>query len=92
MNNNYEQLGFNQFLQKNDSLPAQDRGYFTNTDVDYDFEGFGATQINFGVIKQRVDIGIGKGGYIRIDGANKRIVINDGTNDRVLIGYQASGF
>jgi len=29
---------------------------------------------------------------IKIDGANKRIIINDGTNDRILIGYQAGGF
>lgn len=29
---------------------------------------------------------------ITIDGANKRIVINDGTNDRILIGYQSGGF
>lgn len=29
---------------------------------------------------------------IKIDGANKRIIINDGTNDRILIGYQSGGF
>lgn len=29
---------------------------------------------------------------VKIDGANKRILINDGTNNRILIGYQASGF
>lgn len=29
---------------------------------------------------------------IVIDGVNKRIIINDGTNDRVLLGYQAGGF
>ena len=27
-----------------------------------------------------------------IDGANKRIVVNDGSDDRVLIGYQSGGF
>ena len=31
-------------------------------------------------------------GTIVIDGINNRIVINDGTNDRVLIGYQLNGF
>lgn len=31
-------------------------------------------------------------GNVKIDGVNKRIIINDGTNDRVLLGYQASGF
>lgn len=29
---------------------------------------------------------------VLIDGANKRILINDGTNDRILIGYQSGGF
>lgn len=37
------------------------------------------------------DIEIGTGN-VKIDGANKRIIINDGTNDRILIGYQSSGF
>jgi hypothetical protein len=27
-----------------------------------------------------------------IDGANARIIVNDGTNDRILIGFQQSGF
>lgn len=29
---------------------------------------------------------------VKIDGANKRIIINDGSNDRILIGYQENGF
>jgi len=29
---------------------------------------------------------------IKIDGANKRILINDGSDDRVLLGYQEDGF
>ena len=31
-------------------------------------------------------------GNVQIDGVNKRIVINDGTNDRILIGYLAGKF
>lgn len=31
-------------------------------------------------------------GNVRIDGANKRIIINDGTHDRVIIGFQSGGF
>lgn len=37
------------------------------------------------------DIQVGVGNVV-IDGANKRILINDGTNDRILIGYQLNGF
>jgi hypothetical protein len=29
---------------------------------------------------------------IKIDGPNKRIIISDGTHDRILIGYQLNGF
>ena len=36
-------------------------------------------------------IAVGNNNVI-IDGDDKRIVINDGTNDRVLIGYQKDGF
>lgn len=31
-------------------------------------------------------------GNVQIDGVNKRITINDGTNDRILIGYLAGKF
>lgn len=37
------------------------------------------------------DIQVGTGN-VKIDGGNKRILISDGTNDRILIGYQAGGF
>ena len=37
------------------------------------------------------DIQVGTGN-VKVDGANKRIIINDGTNDRILIGYQSGGF
>ena len=29
---------------------------------------------------------------VKIDGVNKRIIINDGTHDRVLIGFSSGGF
>ena len=31
-------------------------------------------------------------GNVKIDGSNKRILINDGTNDRILLGYLAGKF
>lgn len=31
-------------------------------------------------------------GYVVIDSERKQILINDGTTDRILIGYQAGGF
>lgn len=37
------------------------------------------------------DVAVGDG-KVKIDGANKRIVINDGSYDRVLIGYDSGGF
>lgn len=32
------------------------------------------------------------GSNVNISGANKNITMNDGTNDRLLIGYQQGGF
>lgn len=32
------------------------------------------------------------GDNIQIDGANRRIIVSDGTTDRVLIGYDEGGF
>jgi len=40
-----------------------------------------------------IRLGTGTGAAsIILDGANKRIIVNDGTHDRVLIGYQSGGF
>lgn len=40
-----------------------------------------------------IRLGTGTGtASILLDGGNKRIVINDGTNDRVVIGFQSGGF
>jgi len=40
-----------------------------------------------------IRLGTGTGAAsIILDGGNKRIIINDGTNDRILIGYQLGGF
>lgn len=36
-----------------------------------------------------INIGVNN---VKIDGSNKRITINDGTNDIVLIGYLSGGF
>ena len=31
-------------------------------------------------------------GLVKIDGKNRRIIINDGVDDRILIGFDAAGF
>lgn len=43
------------------------------------------------LIAGRTDIG-SAGGNVYIDGDNARIIISDGTNDRILIGKQTGGF
>jgi len=45
------------------------------------------------IVTGTVDVGSGAGGsYVRLDGANNRIIINDGSRDIILIGYQLNGF
>lgn len=49
----------------------------------------GGTSITLDGLKQLISVG---GTNFIIDGANKRLLINDGTNDRVLAGFQSGGF
>lgn len=51
-----------------------------------------ANKILAGELIVPVDLGTLGSGYIRLDGENNRIIINDGTNDIILLGYQAGGF
>ncbi|HEX9063137.1 MAG TPA: hypothetical protein VF941_23435 [Clostridia bacterium] len=39
-----------------------------------------------------ITVGTTTGGYIKIDAVNSRIIINDGTVDRVIIGFLKGGF
>jgi hypothetical protein len=48
-----------------------------------------ASRITAGTIAAAANLG---NANVILDGANKRIVINDGTNDRVLIGYLSGKF
>lgn len=50
--------------------------YLTKTDTSQNLTG----SINVGA------------GNVVVDGVNKRILINDGTNNRVLMGFQSGGF
>lgn len=54
---------------------------------------FGGTMPFSGVTTgtNAVALNIGNGN-VKIDGANKRIIVNDGTNDRVLMGYLSGKF
>lgn len=51
--------------------------------------GLSASKITTGTLSVIMNVG---GSNVLIDGENTRIVINDGTNDRILIGYQSEGF
>lgn len=50
--------------------------------------GLGANSL-YGNFESSLGIGNSKkgGGYVRIDSPNKRIIINDGYNDRVIVGF-----
>ncbi len=54
-----------------------------------DVTNLDANNITSGTITFTMGLG---GANVKIDGVNKRIIVNDGTNDRVLIGYQSGGF
>lgn len=48
-----------------------------------------ANLINSGTIVVSLSLG---GPYVTIDGANQRILVNDGTVNRIILGYQSGGF
>lgn len=48
-----------------------------------------ASRITAGTIAVAANLGASN---VLLDGANKRIIVNDGTNDRILIGYLAGKF
>ncbi len=47
---------------------------------------------NTGTLNVDEYITLGSDSNVKIDGANKRILISDGIDDRILIGYQSGGF
>ena len=71
-------------LDLNDYLFSKDSPLLGGT---ADYSTFQATEISRGAFKTQVDVGRGTGGaFVRIDGLNRRIVINDGTANRLLMG------
>ena len=83
----YSQYGLNTMLQNESSLPAQASRYNTSMDVDADFEAMGASQLATGSFRTNIDVGDpNSAAFVRIDAQNTRIVINDGSDDRIYIG------
>jgi hypothetical protein len=105
---NYNNLGLNQFLQPMSSPVSEssfvnaysfdsnnERSAITNTYIqdqavtNAKIVSLVADKITAGTVT--VTLGVG-GANVTIDGANNRIIVNDGTVNRVLIGYQSGGF
>jgi len=67
-------------------LPSLPEGSLA-LDASIEQNGLGATAL-YGNFNSMLGIGQSNGGgFIRIDSPNKRIIINDGVNDRIIIGY-----
>lgn len=60
-------------------------GAVTNAKI----KNISADKITTSTLTARVNVGSGN---VKIDGINKNIIINDGTRDIILIGYQQGGF
>ena len=78
-------LGANAFADAPFSVDMEGNITASSLDLSGYLTKAGASQVLAGDIQ----VGVGN---VKIDGANKRIVINDGTNDRILIGFQSGGF
>jgi hypothetical protein len=91
----------NEFLNAKDCLNTRpDSQNSFQFDVQTDRNAVGAVNIRnltadkilAGTISVAIGLGTEGTGYIKLDGGNNNIVVNDGSNDRVLIGYQLNGF
>jgi len=71
---------------------VQTEGLEDGSVTDVKISSVAAEKIIAGSLIVPVDLGNISSGYIRLDGENNRIIINDGTNDIILLGYQAGGF
>ena len=54
--------------------------------TDAKIESLSANKITAGDLIVAVDIGNPASGYVRLDGTNNRIIVNDGTTNRIVIG------
>ena len=92
----YESLGLNPFLQPTTApvsnveyisgyqfISENERGAVSNSYI----RNIDADKINAGTIVVAVNLGTtGTSAFLKFDGANNRIVVNDGTVDRIWIG------
>lgn len=63
-----------------------------NAITDRKITSISADKIGAGTVIVSINLGTVATGYIKLDGANNNIVVNDGTVDRILMGYDAGGF
>lgn len=84
--------------QKKNNMPTSkrisNRNLLPTSVKDRNVQTISADKITAGTVIVQIPIGAGGAtdGYILIDGENNRIIVNDGTYDRVLIGYSLGGF
>jgi hypothetical protein len=93
---NNENLGLNPFLQPLNS-PIVSYGKVVSSfmfDSTYDRNVISESKIAFlsadkiasGTVVVGLNLGSSSAGYLLLDGANNRILVNDGTTNRIVIG------
>ncbi len=68
---------------------VQGAGIANNAVSDPKIISVAVDKLTTGTLEVVMDVGSGN---VKIDGGNKQILVNDGTNDRILIGFQSGGF
>lgn len=80
------ELGLNQYMQPiNSPITTQS---VTPVSVDYTYDNsVGAASFAQGAVRVPLTIGLGgQGAYVKLDGPNNKIIVNDGTTNRIVIG------
>jgi len=88
----WDNLGYDQYLS---SALGYDPNYITSSDFNSNIQDGSITTVKVADIsagKIRTGVLESTDGKTYFDLDNKRLIVNDGTNDRVLLGYQSGGF
>lgn len=89
----WDDPGHNEYLDN--SIAPKDENYLTDYDIAYNLQDGAIAEAKVANISaNKVTTGTlsSTDGNTRFDLENRYIIINDGTNDRVLLGYDEDGF
>lgn len=85
----YDSVNISDLLPSDSTIPLSNVSVQENNIKEFMVESLSVAKLEAGTIEVAMNVG---GSNVLIDGGNTRIVINDGSNDRILLGYLSGKF